>query len=710
MAALLAAPMMIAVAGAMAGSARAGPAPATDTYHGVTVTDPWRWLEDGQDRAVKAWVAAQNAKSRAYLDALPDRKAIAADLLWLDSARPTIDTALDQAGGTLFALTYEPGAQQPKLTTLALSGDPATRRTVIDAAKLGGAGGLAIDWYRPSPDGRLVAVSLSAGGSEDGTLHVYDVATGKEVEAPVAHVQYPTAGGSLAWAADSAAYWYTRFPGEDAPEAERHFNQTVWFHKLGSDHDADREVLTAKDGVPRTGEIFLSNHHDAATALASVQLGDGGEWQHFVLTPDSARLAISYAAKVKAATEAQDGTIYGLTVKDSPNGSLVRFAPGATAPQTLVPAGPTALMAGDPDGSVTLAGDRLFVLAIDGGPTRLLGYGLNGGPARAIPTPPVSAASVPVALPGGDLLFRVRTYTRPSVVMRWDHASGAVTETPIRAMSPVDISDYAVTRLFATSKDGTQVPVTVIGPKTMKRDGSTPLLLYGYGGYGINLSPAFLPEDAIVLLKAGGAYAIANVRGGGEYGERWHKQGMLTAKQNVFDDFAAAAGMLKAKRYTSTAHLALNGGSNGGLLMGAVLTQHPGIAKAVISDVGIYDMLRVELDPNGSFNVSEFGSVKDPAQFRALYAYSPLHHVRTGVQYPAIYLDTGDNDGRVNPLHSRKFAAALQASGSKAPVYLRTSAKSGHGHGTSLDEAIQLQADSIAFLLDQLGLRFVPLH
>ncbi|CAM3273058.1 S9 family peptidase [Sphingomonas antarctica] len=208
--------------------------------------------------------------------------------------------------------------------------------------------------------------------------------------------------------------------------------------------------------------------------------------------------------------------------------------------------------------------------------------------------------------------------------------------------------------------------------------------------------------------NAGGAYAIANIRGGGEYGERWHQQGMLTKKQNVFDDFAAAALWLKTNRLTSTEKLAIMGGSNGGLLMGATLTQHPNIAKAVVSQVGIYDMLRVELDPNGSFNVTEFGTVKDSAQFRALYAYSPLHHVRSGVQYPAVFMSTGDNDGRVNPLHSRKFTAALVASGSNAPVYLRTSAKSGHGQGSSLDENIALEADVGAFLFDQLGLNWPP--
>ena len=278
----------------------------------------------------------------------------------------------------------------------------------------------------------------------------------------------------------------------------------------------------------------------------------------------------------------------------------------------------------------------------------------------------------------------------------------------MKTASPMDFSAFEVTRQFATSKDGTRVPITLIARRGLVRDGSTPTILYGYGGYGLSETPGLLQPSDYLWLKAGGAYAVANIRGGGEYGDAWHTAGNLTHKQNVFDDFAAAADYLKAQRVTSTDKLALMGGSNGGLLMGATLTQHPGIAHAVVSMVGIYDMLRVELAPNGAFNVSEFGTVKDPDQFRALYAYSPLHHVRPGVRYPALFMATGDNDGRVNPLHSRKFAAALQASGSPAPVFLRTSSKAGHGMGSSLDEYVALRADATTFLLDQFGLAWPP--
>lgn len=683
-------------------------APVRDTYHGVTVTDPYRWLEQGDDAQVKAWVAAQNARSRAYLDALPVRSAIAAELKRIEEASSIADTGIVEAGGRLFALTYFPGQQQPQLNMLALSGDPATRRPVLDPAKISADGSIAIDWFKPSPDGRIIAVSLSRNGSEDGTLHLYEVDSGRELEPPIPHVQFPTGGGSAAWTSDGKGFWYTRYPGDAASEADRHFNQQAYFHRLGSDAGRDPLVLATKDGLPRTAEIFLSNPGGAAGALASVQLGDGGEWQHFVLSPTGARLAIPYAAKVKAATLDRDGTIYAISVKDAPNGKLLRFAPGQSTPTTLLPEGKIALVTDPVDEAIVVSGDRLYLSAIDGGPTVIMSLGKDGRGLRTLDVPPVSSASQMVAMPGGDLLYRVRSYTRPSRVLLWKPALGRSIETPITLTSLLDMSDFAVERVFATSKDGTKVPMTLVTKKGAKRDGRIPTLLYGYGGYGVNLSPGFLNPMAYMIVKAGGAYAIANIRGGGEYGERWHQQGMLTRKQNVFDDFAAAAEWLKSNKVTSTDKLAIMGGSNGGLLMGATMTQHPDIAKAVVSEVGIYDMLRVELDPNGSFNVSEFGSVKDPAQFKALYAYSPLHHVRAGVQYPAVFLATGDNDGRVNPMHSRKFAAALQASGSGAPVYLRTSAKAGHGHGSSLDESIALEADVAAFLFDQLGLRWPP--
>jgi prolyl oligopeptidase len=264
-------------------------------------------------------------------------------------------------------------------------------------------------------------------------------------------------------------------------------------------------------------------------------------------------------------------------------------------------------------------------------------------------------------------------------------------------------------RSFAISNDGTRVPLNIIRRKGAKLDGTNPVLLNGYGGYGISQKPFFAGSQTRVWLDQGGVSAIANLRGGGEYGEEWHKQGNLTRKQNVFDDFIACAQYLVDQKYSSPARLAIIGGSNGGLLMGAAFTQRPDLFRAVVSFVGIYDMLRVELDPNGAFNVTEFGTVKDPEQLKALYAYSPYHHVKEETPYPAILFLTGENDHRVNPMESRKMTARLQAaSSSDHPILLRTTASAGHGIGTALDERIEQGADLFSFLFDQLGINYTP--
>jgi prolyl oligopeptidase len=380
-----------------------------------------------------------------------------------------------------------------------------------------------------------------------------------------------------------------------------------------------------------------------------------------------------------------------------------------------VPESKVAILSGGAEQHVqdlSLSKDRLFVRDIVGGPNQVRVFDLSGRPKGALPLPQIAANSEIEALAGGDVLFDVSTYLRPRYYARWNPVSGKSSETALKVTSPISFADAEVKREFATSKDGTKVPVNIIERKGTRRDGSNPTLLYGYGGYGISMTPSFLGAMRRLWLDRGGIYAVANIRGGAEYGERWHQEGMLTKKQNVFDDFAAAGEYLISARYTSHEKLALMGGSNGGLLMGAEITQHPDLARAVASAVGIYDMVRVELDPNGSFNTTEFGTVKDPEQFKALYAYSPYHHVQNGAAYPAVLMLTGATDGRVNPMHSRKFTAALQAAThSDRPILLRTSANSGHGIGSSLSERIAEQTDELAFLFDQLGMtRKVAMH
>jgi len=305
---------------------------------------------------------------------------------------------------------------------------------------------------------------------------------------------------------------------------------------------------------------------------------------------------------------------------------------------------------------------------------------------------------------GNEVLFGNASYVNPFAWFTTSPAEKEPRRTALYLTAPVNFDDIEVVREFATSKDGTKVPLNILRKKGLKLDGKNPTLLYAYGGYGINLTPSF-DSTRRIWFDAGGVAAIANLRGGGEYGEGWHKAGNLTRKQTVFDDFIASAEHLIKRGYTSPPKLAVEGRSIGGLLMGAFLTQRPDLARAVLSHVGIYDMLRVELDPKGQFNITEFGSVKDPDQFKALFGYSPYHRVREGEKYPAVLLTTGENDGRVNPAQSRKMAARLQAaSGSDAPILFRSTASAGHGIGTALKERIAEQSDVLAFLFDQLGI------
>jgi prolyl oligopeptidase len=307
----------------------------------------------------------------------------------------------------------------------------------------------------------------------------------------------------------------------------------------------------------------------------------------------------------------------------------------------------------------------------------------------------------------GTIVYSVATYLRPPYFSRYSESTHNTIETKLVQTSPVSFTDAEVVREFATSKDGTKVPLNILRRKGTKLDGTNPVLLYAYGGYSAVEAPRFAGSRTRLWLDGGGIYVIANLRGGGEYGEEWHAGGALTHKQNVFDDFAACAQYLISKHYTTPEHLAIMGGSNGGLLMGAEITQHPEMFQAVASLVGIYDMMRVELDPNGAFNTTEFGKTSDPQQFKALLAYSPYHHVVQHTKYPAIFMATGENDGRVNPMHSRKMIAQLQAANaSDKPILLTIESRAGHGIGSALSVQIGQFADVYSFLFDQLGMKY----
>ncbi|MGO9765107.1 MAG: prolyl oligopeptidase family serine peptidase [Myxococcaceae bacterium] len=696
---------------ATAGAASARPPatpqkPVTDVLQGKSVTDAYRWLEEASDPSVRAWAKAQTAVARSTLDALPNHAAIAARVAALVRGASPSYFALQERGGRWFALKSDTTKNQPMLILLQSPDQPDSARLLLDPNQLDPSGATAIDFFRPSKNGRLVAVSLSKKGSESGDVHVYQVDSGKELPADVVpRVNGGTAGGDVAWASDGRGFFYTRYPREgERPAADLNFFQQVWFHQLGTAAAKDRYEL-GRD-FPRIAETTLEMAPDG-TLLASVSKGDGGEVAHFLRATGGAwkQLAV-YADRIRQAHFGLDGALYLLSLRDAERGKILRLPKGVTALDQAV------VVAPEGQGAVSefvATRHRLYVAGLVGGPAEVRVFDTAGKALGTLPTPAVSDVSdLTRSGHGEDVYLRSVQYTRPAAWLRYDAGKNALLPTALAVHYPVDLSGLEVIREEATSPDGTKVPFTVIRAKGVAQDGSAPGVLYGYGGFGISLSPYFLGRQA-AWLEQGGVWVEANLRGGAEFGEAWHRGGNLTRKQNVFDDFLAVARRLVEKKYVSPKRLGIEGGSNGGLLMGAALTQAPELFRAVVSMVGIYDMLRVELSPNGAFNVTEFGTVQNPEQFKALYAYSPYHHVKDGVAYPAVLLTTGLNDPRVESMQSFKMAARLQAASSSGlPVLLRVT-DTGHGIGASMDEQISLTADALTFFFAELAVPYRPI-
>jgi prolyl oligopeptidase len=593
--------------------------------------------------------------------------------------------------------------------------DLSDERVLVDPDEIDDSGSTTIDWYQPSPDGRLVAVSLSSRGTEDGTVQIYDTTSGGLIGATVPRVNGGTAGGSLAWAGASSGFWYTRYPSPaERPADEIEFYQEVWYHPLGGSLDDDRRELSGVFADDRTAENFLNASPDGRWVMDRVQKGDGGEWQLFVRAQAGGDwwLAADVGDKVVYAAFGP-GTLYLLSRLDAPHGKVLRLPlrTGATVahaaevvPEADVTIEGPDVTAPNAGGGLAVTDTRLWLLDIAGGPSSLRLFHLDGRPAGPVKVPPDSAVDGLSRLDGYEVAYATESFTEPR---SWWRASAepAARRTALVTQTSLDFSGFDVRREFATSADGTQVPVTLVAPHGTPRDGTAPALLTGYGGYGISLKPRFGP-GWLPWLEQGGVLAVAHTRGGGEYGEAWHHAGRLTAKQNVFDDFAACARFLTESGVTTSGRLAIMGGSNGGLLMGAVLTQHPGLSRAVVAMAPVMDMLRVELHPNGAFNVTEYGTVEDPELFRAMRAYSPYHNVEDCVAYPAVLLTAGEFDPRVDAYHAKKMAARLQAATSSGqPVLLRVG-PGGHGIGNSLEQRVSELADVYAFLFDRLGLGY----
>ena len=688
--------------------------PVVDLYRDVKVTDDYRWLEDWKDPKVKEWSEAENAFARQWLDGSPQRAAIharVADLL-NDTSPSWSDLAVQK--GVVLALEHRPPKQHPTLVVLASLDDAKGARALVDPDAIDSSGGTSISWFVPTLDGKKVAVSLAKGGAERGDVHVFDVASGKEAKDVVPQADGAGSGNCLAWKADGSGFYYTHAAREaDAPKDGVY--QRIYFHKLGD--PTDKDALAVGKDSPRIAQWELGSSPDGKSVIARMEYGDGGEYEQWLLAPGGTWKHLATKDDgVKEMKVGADGLLYLRSTKGASRGKLLRTsvaAPSLEKAEVVSPEGEAVLSDFYP------LKTQVYLLEIVGGPSQIrtlpLGKTAEAKPgadrnaakaATLVPTPPVSAVREVVPVGGDDVAFESVSFTDPPGWYRVK--AGAVSKTALVSTSKADFAGVAVTREECTSKDGTKVPVTILRPKAAPQDGSAPALLTGYGGFGISTTPRFRPVLQ-AWLEQGGIYASANIRGGGEKGEAWHTAGNLTNKQNVYDDFYGCAQHLVEAKYTTPARLAIQGGSNGGLLMGAELTQHPEEFKAVVSSVGIYDMLRVERDSNGAFNVTEYGSVTDPKQFDALYAYSPYHHVKDGVAYPATLFLTGANDPRVAPYHSRKMVARLQAAtSSDAPILLRTSANTGHGQGSPLAAVIEEQTDIFTFLVRELGINYTP--
>lgn len=671
--------------------------PVTDVYHGRVIVDPYRWLEDDTSAETQAWVDAQNAYTRSILDRGPERARIRsrlAELLAIGSVTPPVERE-----GHGFFTRRSGDNNQPKLYLYDFSDH--TERVLVDPNQESDRGVVALDWWHPSPDGRLVAYGLSSNGDEESTLAILDVDSGQSLADSIERTRFC----SLAWLPDSRGFYYTRYPlPGSVPEGEEHYHRKVFFHLLGDDPAAD--ALVFGDGLPLTASPSVSLSRDGRWLLVTVNYG----WSRSeVFLLDRSREAAGFVPVVTGKEALFHGRvllgqIYLLTNFEAPRWRVISLDaedPDLGRCLEVIPE--------QPDISIEdfefTAGNRLVVQLLSQATSRLRVYSMSGEPAGEIPLPELGTVS---GLHGDSesdrVYFGFESFTLPPSV--YCYTLGDAAPKPWATVdAAIDVSAYETRQVTYHSKDGTPVTMFIVARKDVPRDGAQPVLLTGYGGFNIARTPVF-NRPALFWLEQGGIFALANLRGGSENGEAWHQAGMLDRKQNVFDDFIGAAEYLIAERYTSPQHLAIQGGSNGGLLVGAALTQRPDLYKAVVCAVPLLDMLRFERFLIAQLWVAEYGSAQNQQQFDYLYAYSPYHHVEPGVAYPATLLMTATSDSRVAPLHARKMAARLQAATSgDAPILLRVETEAGHGIGKPVSKQIEEQADVWTFICQQLGVQ-----
>jgi prolyl oligopeptidase len=672
-----------------------------DDYHGTRVADPYRWLEDLNSEKTAEWVKEQNAVTERFLSSLPQRATLLKRMtaLW-NYPRTTVPKRL--ASNILF-YQRNSGLQRQGVV-VARSSAETPPKVIIDPNAMWPAGDTALAQFEPAPDGRHIAYAVAAGGADWQDVRIRRVRDRRDLADVVHWVRF----SGLSWTKDGQGFFYSRYPARDEATklsaALEH--QKVYYHRLGTPQGADVLVFERPDlptwfvsgTVSEDGRylfVYLSRGADARNRLYLMELGD----------PKSPNVK----GKIRAIVEQDDGeysvignlgtTLYLRTDLNAPRRRVVAVdlaRPARANWKTVVPQGPSAIA------EVGLTKSALVVNRLVDVSSELSLVSLQGRAMGRVPLPgPGSVAGLGTTSDAASFYFAFTSHLYPTTVLRYDATTKKSTSFEPRKLA-FEPSGYETHRVFATSKDGTRVPLFVSHRKGLERNGENPTLLYAYGGFAVDLVPSFSPA-ALAFMEQGGVFVTASLRGGAEYGEEWHQAGMKEKKQNVFDDFIGAAEFLIKEKYTSPGKLVINGGSNGGLLVGAVMTQRPELFAVAMPQVGVLDMLRYHKFTGGAAWATEYGSADDPEAFKYLSAYSPIHRIKPGTCYPATIITTADHDDRVVPSHSYKFTATLQrAQGCDKPVLIRVETKGSHGYRPT-DRLIAEMADLMSFALSQVS-------
>ena len=659
-----------------------------DNYHGTVVSDPYRWLEEEKSEEVSAWVESQNTLARPYLAELPSRERYKERLtaLW-DYEKYSTPYMVN---GKLF-YSYNDGLQNQYVLYMAdgVNGKP---EVLIDPNTLSEDGTVSMASTELSPKASLLAYMLSDGGTDWKTIHVRDTSNRSDLTDIIKGIKF----SNIAWLPDESGFFYSRYPQNEAGKYDDSQTVSIYFHAIGTAQSEDKKVF-AFDNKP-TWNPYPSVVQDGKTLLISVFEGyqANGVYAKSLVNDDSELVSVfdKWDGRYDLIGE-HDDELFFTSTANAPTGKVIKvdFDDGVKATETVIES------TSDTLSSVSLLGEKLFAQYLKDVKGQVSVFDLNGKKIDEIAFNDIGSVSGFYGSKNADTTFyKLTGFTNPGQVFAYDVKSGE--SSLFKSIDTgVNYDDYETKQIFYTSKDGTKVPMFIVHKKGLKLDGNNKTLLYGYGGFNISLLPRY-SVSRMVWVEQGNVLAIANLRGGGEYGQQWHKAGTKLDKQNVFDDFIAAGEYLVESGYTTPEKMGIQGGSNGGLLVGATLTQRPDLFSAALPAVGVLDMLRYHTpSANARAWSSDYGLSENKDEFEALYAYSPLHNTKPGTCYPATLVTTGDHDDRVVPWHSYKFAAQLQADQScDNPILLRVETRAGHGAGTPTWMQIEGYADQWAFL------------